>query len=60
MTTRHPKATEQRRKEGFILPDPPEADPEDMTSFDHLALSGSAHHLAQHLNQSQGGMCIWG
>ena len=33
----------------FILPDPPEGDPEDMTSFDHLARNGSVHHLAQHL-----------
>ena len=27
------------------LPDPPEREPEDMTSFDHLTLSGSVHHL---------------
>ena len=33
------------------LPDPPEQEPEDMTSFDHLTLSGSVHHLAQHLGQ---------
>ena len=26
---------------GFVLPDPPEGEPEDMTSFDHLTLSGS-------------------
>ena len=32
-----------------MLPDPPEGEPEDMTSFDHLTLSGSAHHLVQHL-----------
>ena len=32
-----------------MLPDPPEGEPEDMTSFDHLALSGSVHHLVQHL-----------
>ena len=31
------------------LPDPPEREPEDMTSFDHLTLSGSVHHLVQHL-----------
>ena len=33
----------------FRLPDPPE-DPEDkMTSFDHLSITGAAHHLKQHL-----------
>ena len=53
MTTRHSKAAEQERQEGFVLPDPPEGDPEDMTSFDHLALSGSAHHLAQHLGNPE-------
>ena len=49
MTTRHSKATEQDDQGGFILPDPPEGEPEDMTSFDHLARNGSVHHLAQHL-----------
>ena len=53
MTTRHSKAAEQERQDGFVLPDPPEGDPEDMTSFDHLALSGSAHHLAQHLGNPE-------
>ena len=35
------------------LPDPPEREPEDMTSFDHLTLSGSAHHLVQHLGKPE-------
>ena len=30
------------------LPYPPEREPEDMTSFDHLTKNGGAHHLAQH------------
>ena len=30
------------------LPDPPEREPEDITSFDHLTKNGGAHHLAQH------------
>ena len=30
------------------LPDPPEREPEDMTSFDHLTKNGGVHHLAQH------------
>ena len=29
------------------LPDPPEREPEDMTSFDHLTPSGSVHHLGK-------------
>ena len=49
MTTRHSKATEKDHQGGFVLPDPPEGDPEDMTSFDPLARNGSVHHLAQHL-----------
>ena len=43
----------RKRRERFVLPDPPEGEPEDMTSFDHLTLSGSAHHLAQHLGSPE-------
>ena len=32
------------------LPDPPEREPEDMTSFQHLAKNGNLHHLAQYLD----------
>ena len=49
MTARHSDATKRERPLPFVLPDPPEREPEDMTSFDHLTLSGSAHHLVQHL-----------
>ena len=49
MTTRHPEAADRKRRGSFVLPDPPAGDPDDMTSFDHLTLSGSVHHLAQHL-----------
>ena len=35
------------------LPDPPQREPEDMTSFDHLTLSGSVHHLVQHLGKPE-------
>ena len=31
------------------LPDPPERDPDDMTSFQHLSETGSVHHLIQYL-----------
>ena len=53
MTTRHLKAGDQKRGNHEGLPDPPEGEPEDMTSFDHLTLSGSAHHLAQHLGNPE-------
>ncbi len=53
MTTRHSQAADQKRAGIFVLPDPPEGKPEDMTSFDHLTLSGSAHHLAQHLGNPE-------
>ena len=33
----------------FEFPDPPEREPDDMTSFDHLTPTGNVHHLIQHL-----------
>ena len=53
MATQHPHLSAKKPRERFVLPDPPEGDPEDMTSFDHLTLSGSVHHLAQHLGNSE-------
>ena len=53
MTTRQPEAADQKREGSLVIPDPPEGEPEDMTSFDHLTLSGSAHHLAQHLGNPE-------
>ena len=35
------------------LPEPSEREPEDMTSFDHLTLSSSVHHLVQHLGNPE-------
>ena len=40
-------------KTSLQLPDPPEPDPEDMTSFDHLTLNGSVHHLVQHFGNPE-------
>ena len=37
----------------FRLPDPPERELDDLTSFDHLALTGSVHHLIQHFGQPE-------
>ena len=53
MATQHPGTADKKPRERFVLPDPPEGDPEDMTSFDHLALSGNVHHLAQHLGNPE-------
>ena len=53
MTTRQPEAAAKKRRGSFVLPDPPEGDPEDMTSFDHLTLSGSVHHVARHLGNPE-------
>ena len=53
MTTRHSQAAKPESEPRFVLPDPPEREPEDMTSFDHLTLSGSVHHLVQHLGNPE-------
>ena len=53
MTTRQPEAAAKKRRGSFVLPDPPEGNPDDMTSFDHLALSGSVHHVARHLGNPE-------
>ena len=37
----------------FRFPDPPERKPDDMTSFDHLARTGSVHHLMHHLGNPE-------
>ena len=35
----------------FRLPDPPEREPDEMTSFNHIARSGAAYLLAEHLGR---------
>ena len=42
-TAKTPKTLEVVR-----IPDPPNREPEDMTSFNHLSAPGSTHHLIQH------------
>ena len=37
----------------FRLPDPPEREPDEMTSFDHVARAGGAYLLAQHLGSPE-------
>ncbi len=49
MTTSDTTARISKVKGRFRLPDPPEREPDDMTSFDRLAENGNVHHLKQHL-----------
>ena len=44
MTTAKTPKTQER----FRLPDPPEREPDEVTSYDHLHKIGNAHHLAIH------------
>ena len=53
MTTAKPTTTKAPSR--FRLPDPPEREPEDMTSFDRLAENGNAYLLKQHLLARQPG-----
>ena len=48
MTTPNSGATKTQSKARIVFPDPPERTPEEMTSFDHLAMTGNVYHLAQH------------
>ena len=47
MTTSDATATTLRRR--FRLPDPPEREPDDMTSFDILTITGNVYLLKEHL-----------
>ena len=53
MTARNPQATKREHTPSLPLPDPPEREPEDMTSFDHLTINGSAHYLLLHLGNPE-------
>ena len=46
-TDTHTRTTQAQGR--FRLPDPPERHPDDMTSFDHLTITGTAYLLAAHL-----------
>ena len=48
MTTAKPTETTTRPPDGFRFEDPPERQPDDMTSFNHLTITGSAHYLLEH------------
>ena len=49
MTTTNPSITTTQVPDDFRFPDPPEREPDDMTSFDHLAANGNVYLLAHHL-----------
>ena len=53
MTTPDIFARKPKVQGRFRLPDPPEREPDDMTSFDQLAITGGAHYLAQHLGNPE-------
>ena len=49
MTTINPAVKTQCQPTRIRFPDPPERRPEDMTTFNHLAVTGSAYLLIHHL-----------
>lgn len=51
MTTAHTKITEPPGR--FRLPDPPEREPDDMTTAEHLSETGLQHHLKQFLGNQE-------
>ena len=53
MTLRHSKPKTRQPGERFVLPDPPPRGPDDMTTFNHLTLSGSVHALALYLGNPE-------
>ena len=50
MTTAKPTDTTTRSPHGFRFPDPPERKPDDMTSFNHLTITGNSYLLAERLS----------
>ena len=51
MTTSDATARKSKAEGRFRLPDPPEREPDDMTSAEHLSETGLHHHLKQFLGQ---------
>ena len=49
MTTAKTPKTES----AIRFPDPPEREPDDMTSFDHLSATGNVYHLRQHFGNPE-------
>ena len=53
MTTAKPTATSPQSPDGFRFEDPPERQPDAMTSFNHLTITGSAHYLLEHFGNRE-------
>ena len=53
MTLRHSKPEVRQPDRRFVLPDPPPRGPDDMTTFNHLTLSGSVHALVLYLGSRE-------
>ena len=53
MTTAKPTAGLPQTGPRLAMPDPPEREPDDMTSFDHLAATGSVYLLIHHLGNPE-------
>ena len=51
--TAKPAETAAKTRQHIAFPYPPERRPEDMTSFKQLAITGSAHYLAEHLGRPE-------
>ena len=50
-SSKTPQAPKVRQR--FRLPDIPEREPDEVTQFDHIAKTGNAHYLAQHLGHPE-------
>ena len=53
MTAPSSDMTTRKHRQRYVLPDPPEREPEDMTSFKHLGENGNVHHLIQHFGNRE-------
>ena len=53
MTLRHSKPKVRKPGQGFVLPDAPPRGPDDMTTFNHLTLTGNVHALALYLGSPE-------
>ncbi len=50
-SSKTPRAPKVRQR--FRLPDIPDREPDEVTQFDHIAKTGNAHYLAQHLGHPE-------
>ena len=53
MITRYTEKTKEARRRPVFIPDPPKPKPDEMTSYDHIALTGNVHHLIQHFGNPE-------